>query len=62
LVQVHDQSEFTDGDTLDNTPALVIPFSDRQSDCAYDGVLDDASVPILSENATDRSHDHIPPR
>ena len=63
LAQVYDQSKFTDGassNTLDNTPALVNLFSDRQPDCVYDGVSDDASVPILSENATDTNHDHIP--
>ena len=49
LVQVHNQSEFASSSTLDNTPALVIPFSDREPDCFYDGVSDDASVPILNK-------------
>ena len=62
LIQVHNQGDFTDGascSTLDNTPALI-PFGDRQPDFVYDGVSDDAPVPVLSENATDTSHDHIP--
>ena len=62
MVQVHDQGDFTDGascSTLDNTPARI-PFGDRKPDCVYDGISDHASVPVLSENATDTSHDHIP--
>ena len=62
-VQVHDQGDFTDGalcSALDNTPALVIPLSHGQPDCVYDGISDDASVPVLGDNATDTSHDHIP--